>query len=488
MAVSKAYLIKNRINRKGLAPIAVRYSYNGKSSAFSTGLSIDPTKFDDDSGLVKSAFAEAKDLNPKIRRMIFELDELSTTLSNPTYQRLKDAYALQQQTQKEAELIEADQNRKKKFKAIVTDLVDSFEAEDTEDEIIKAQQHLEKLLAKKSALQKKGYKVKTFEVYEFKRLLDAYPNSKLNVKDRTKSQLATWVKIFEEFLDQHYQTVTFESFDQQLYNDYTTFLVNNKEKGGKDYFNNTAGKHIKNLKAFLTWAKIHHNKKVNPHYEKYKVLKEEKEIVYLTEEELNLLWDFQDNSEKVSKDQIKHIHLCVFQNLTGLRYSDVKRSHWKIDLVEGEEVLTGKTKKTKGQYQIPLMLDPRIKKILEMYNYRLDLVSEQKHNDNIKNICKALFHHHQINQTQIRFIRYKLAEEVFVDKYKWELLTSHSARRGFATRLHHEGVGERNILLIMGSKSSEVLRKYIRNDATDMLRAVKLKRRNNKLGDLLRVA
>jgi integrase len=488
MAVSKAYLIKNRINKKGLAPIAVRYSYDGKSSAFSTGLSIEPSKFDDDAGLVKSAFAESKDLNPKIRRMIFELDELSTTLPNPTYQRLKEAYALQQQTQKEAELIENEQQKLKRRGAVAADLYNSFDAEDTENEIIKAQQHLEELLAKKAAHQKKGYKVNTFEVYEFKRLLSAYPTSKLNVTKRTKSQLETWVKIFEEFHEQHYHTITFESFDQQLYNDYATFLVSDKDTGGKDYFNNTAGKHIKNLKAFLSWSKIHHNKIVNPHYEKYQVLKEDKEIVYLTEQELNLLWEFQYNAEKVSKDQIKHIHLCVFQNLTGLRYSDLKRSLWKIEVVDGEEVLTGKTKKTKGQYQIPLLLDPRIKQILEIYNYRLDLVSEQKHNDNIKSICKSLFDHHKINKAPIRLIRYKLAEEIFDDKFKWELLTSHSARRGFATRLHHEGVGERNILLIMGSKSNEVLKKYIRNNAADMLRAVKMKRRNGKLDDVLRVA
>ena len=134
--------------------------------------------------------------------------------------------------------------------------------------------------------------------------------------------------------------------------------------------------------------------------------------------------------------------------------------------------MKGKTKKNNGDYNVPLILDSRISEILEKYNYNMNLVSEQKYNQNIKEICKALFEHHEINQKQIPIRRMKLREEFFERKFKWELLASHSNRRGFCSRMFHKGFSERDILLMLGSKSNEVLKKYIRNNTEDLMKKV----------------
>ena len=163
--------------------------------------------------------------------------------------------------------------------------------------------------------------------------------------------------------------------------------------------------------------------------------------------------------------------MCVFQNLTGLRYSDVFKSNWKI---EGG-VLCGKTKKTKGNYLVPIELDGRITEILEKYNYNLGIVSAQKYNDNIKLILEALYKENNIHQEPIKITKYKLAEEFVSYHLKHDLMASHSNRRGFCTRMWQVGYSERDILQMLGSKTNTELRKYVANTTEDILRKVREK-------------
>ena len=223
------------------------------------------------------------------------------------------------------------------------------------------------------------------------------------------------------------------------------------------------------LDQLLMWLEDEKGIVVNKGYKKYKAPKETKEVIFLTSEELELVWDYR----KVAKPAYhKYIDLCMFGNLTGLRYSDIKRSYWKVE----NGILQGLTKKTGGNFNIPLLLDSRIEELLKKYDYNLNLVSEVKYNKYIKLICKEVFDLHHINQIKIPIKTERLKKEDITYHFKHELISSHSSRRGFCTRMYqNHGYSERDILLMLGSKSSEILRKYIRNSTEDLMQKVRSK-------------
>ena len=132
------------------------------------------------------------------------------------------------------------------------------------------------------------------------------------------------------------------------------------------------------------------------------------------------------------------VDVMVFQSLCGFRYSDVRASKWNVI----NEVLIGypkkQNKKQEGKnvkpYQIPFLLDARIKEILERYNYNMDLIVDQDYNRDMKKLLQKFFEHYQINQTDITYYKYRFQEEHKFTKPKYKLFASHSCRRGFINR------------------------------------------------------
>jgi len=57
------WLKSGRINKKGVAPLMLRISYNQQRKEFSTGVSIDPTKWDKSRYRVKTKTQEANQIN-----------------------------------------------------------------------------------------------------------------------------------------------------------------------------------------------------------------------------------------------------------------------------------------------------------------------------------------------------------------------------------------------------------------------------------------
>lgn len=105
--------------------------------------------------------------------------------------------------------------------------------------------------------------------------------------------------------------------------------------------------------------------------------------------------------------------------------------------------------------------------ILEKYDYELPkLPSNQKFNDYIKEVAKLA----------------KINEPIYSDKQKgdfsfkktvpkWELVTSHTARRSFATNAFIAGVPTISIMKITGHKTESSFMKYIKiSDKENALR------------------
>lgn len=243
--------------------------------------------------------------------------------------------------------------------------------------------------------------------------------------------------------------IDFKDINLNFYNSFTAFLQN-PEKDEKLAVN-TIGKKIQTLKIFLNAAK---DEGLN-NYEvyrsnKFKTLTEEAETIALTEKELNSLYDT-DLTGKPGLDRVRDLFLVGCW--TGCRFSDISQ-------ITPENISEGmihmKQKKTGTKVVIPL--HPVVTAILNKYNGRLpETISNQKFNLAIKDIAEEA----KINEIVHKAIT-KGGTKVSKAYKKYELVTTHTARRSFSTNLYKSDFPTLSIMAITGHKTEEAFLKYIK--------------------------
>ena len=111
---------------------------------------------------------------------------------------------------------------------------------------------------------------------------------------------------------------------------------------------------------------------------------------------------------------------------------------------------------------------PFVKTLLDKYNGKLPTIyCNQTINSELKQIGKLAGLNAQI--VKVRTFGIERREEVFE---KWQLLSSHCARRSFATNLFKQGFPAISIMKITGHKSEKTFMKYIKvteSETADML-------------------
>lgn len=112
--------------------------------------------------------------------------------------------------------------------------------------------------------------------------------------------------------------------------------------------------------------------------------------------------------------------------------------------------------KTGGHVAIPL--HPVFLKIWEKYDGQLpNNISNQKFNDYIKEVCQIA----EINATVFKSITRGGRKET-TSYEKWQIVSSHTARRSFATNLYLSGFPAISIMKITGHKTESAFLKYIK--------------------------
>lgn len=255
--------------------------------------------------------------------------------------------------------------------------------------------------------------------------------------------LLTHLKDFEKA--KHYQ-ITFEKIDLEFYERFTAYLIKDLQ-----HSNNTIGKYISSLKTFLNWA-TEKNYNTKNDFRKFKVYNEKSDIIALSEAELMKIYtyDFSDN-----KTLAKVRDVFCFQCFTGQRFSDIE--NLKRDDIKNDTWYLH-TYKTKDIIEIPL--SPLAKEILNRYKADekpLPIISQQKTNDFIKDVCKTV----EINDP-ITLVKYSGAKRIDKTQPKYEFITTHTARRTFVTLSLEKGMRPETIMEITGHTSYKTFRKYIK--------------------------
>ena len=225
----------------------------------------------------------------------------------------------------------------------------------------------------------------------------------------------------------------------------------------KNFSPNSAQKSLAHVKKVLreSYEDKLHNNDIFTH-KKFNIKKVETESVYLSLDELAQIYryKFTDHLEGIRD-------LFVLACFTGQRVSDWSKLN-ENNLVEeqGQLLFNFLSQKTKSHISIPL--HPVTKWILEKYNYNPPTYADQYINRSIKEICKLSGIDNIITRTE-----YQHGKPILKKYKKYELITSHTARRSFATNMYLSGVDLDQIKHITGHTKTSTLEIYIKASSLD---------------------
>ena len=216
-----------------------------------------------------------------------------------------------------------------------------------------------------------------------------------------------------------------------------------------NYTDNTTGRLVKHLKVIMQaalTAGLHNNKSFRESY--FKTLSSKSDNIALSFEEVEKLEKI-DLSGNLGFDKARDIFLIGCY--TALRFSDLKRL--KSEYIQDKFIVIP-TQKTKKKVTIPI--NSKLVAILRKYTLQAPLIPEQKVNQYIKIIAEKAgiegFEH--IVET-----RGGISTENLYKRF--ELITTHTARRTAATNMYLSGLKPKLIMSITGHKSESSFMKYI---------------------------
>ena len=241
--------------------------------------------------------------------------------------------------------------------------------------------------------------------------------------------------------------IDFEDINLDFYASFVSYLTN-----GLQFATNTVGNQIKILKLFMNEATERGlNTNLDFKKRKFKKITENPDKIYLTIDELKKLYEL-DLTENKRLERMRDLFLVGCY--TGLRFSDFIQVR-KENIIDRNKIKI-RTQKTGETVVIPL--HPYVKEIFEKYDGDLPKpISNQKMNDFLKEIgaLAELDTPVEIAITKAG----KLQKDIFK---KQDLISTHVARRSFATNLYLAEVPSITIMKITGHKTEKSFLRYIR--------------------------
>jgi len=333
--------------------------------------------------------------------------------------------------------------RLNRFKERITMIISEIKVNEPEATFEQISQALNKELNVKKLSQLNESQVKS----------EAFKQAKINFLKyqeihNSKSAIQKYKSFFrtlEEFEQGENTEITFDSFTLDLDDKLTGFLIRKKK-----YSDNTIFKFYGFLKAFLNWA-YSRELTTNQKYNLYKKKGVEKDVIFLTKEELQIFMEF--NFSEKYLERVRDV-FC-FACLTGQRYSDI--ASIRRESISGN-VWKVFTQKTRDYLHIPLNSEALA--ILRKYQANvkpLPVISNQKMNVYLKEALKIA----GINQP-VKVVRIAGNQRKEEFKKKYEVIGTHTARRTFITLSIEAGIPPEAIMKITGHSDYAMMKKYLK--------------------------
>lgn len=293
--------------------------------------------------------------------------------------------------------------------------------------------------------------------------IDNAPNRIIKGKNRpvskgTITKYNTTLNKLKEYEARFKTKIKHRDLDLEFYERFVNFLSQEQKINL-----GTIGNYIGTIKTIARDAKLK-DLPVHKHIEhpNFFVPKVTAKDIYLNDDEINII--FNHDFKGVERHENTR-DLFIIGLRTGLRVSDFLRL--KETNIDGDYIKIT-TKKTDHFVTIPL--HPQVKAIIRKRGGLPRLISDQKFNKYIKEICQEVKFTQLVEGSKINEKTKRKEEGIYP---KWELVSSHICRRSFATNLY----GKLDNLTIMGittHQSETQFLKYIK--ITDTEKAEKLKK------------
>ena len=279
--------------------------------------------------------------------------------------------------------------------------------------------------------------------------------SKNTKKANTISEYGYTLRDLKAFEKYFRRRIDWATLDMKFYDAYMDYQYN--VKGNSQ---NLFGKRIKTIKTFLNDA---YERGINKHlmYKGFKVLQLETDAIYLNEEELNKIYKL-DLKKNKRLERVRD--LFIVECNTGLRYQDLMTITKENVLKDSIRIKVSKTGQTLNTLLLPIT-----EKILKKYKYNLPKISNVNYNLYIKEIGELA----EINET-ITKDTYKSGKAISFKRKKYQLITTHTARRSFATNMYKRGYSPVLIMSITGHKKESTFLKYIRITNEESVKMISL--------------
>lgn len=394
--MAKVNFYLNKSGNKNEKAIYLFISYNGEREKVSTRESIKPSEWN---GEQQRAKRHTKTRHPEYPDLNDFLDNLKSNTKNE-YRRFK-----------------AD-NRREPTAIEIKGLIKSFWTGESKS------------------------KKKPLQYYRdlIQQRLDSEDYSTNSIKAYTSA-----VNLFQEFSN---DKLEFPDINLSLFKNFKVFLRK------KEYRNNYIHKTISTIKTFTNEAaKENHCKKLDISLSNdLKINKEKVSSIYLTEEELEMLYHL-ELGQRLGKARDAFI-ICAY---TGLRYVDMRKlnkiDHFKIK--NGRSFIYMTTQKTQEKVVIPV--HSYVKKLIEDYGGATPKISNAKLNEYLKEIGE------KAELTKNVAIERQVGKKIKVEIFrKCDLIATHTGRRSFCTNAYLSDLKVHAIMKMSGHKSEREFFNYIK--------------------------
>jgi integrase len=249
-----------------------------------------------------------------------------------------------------------------------------------------------------------------------------------------------------EYSKKKIKKLTFDDIDMDFFYGFVEFGTANGLKPS------TLSKRIIQLKTILREATERGLNNKNTYLsKKFNVKGEPFKTIYLNDSELMELFKL-DLSENKRLDKVRDLFLVGCY--TGLRFSDLSVLTEKNIIDDFIEIETQKTREA-----VAIPLHPIVRHVLKKYNGGLPrAVSNQKMNEYLKEIGQMI---ENLNEVFSRTMT-KGGKEITINSKRYLQVSTHTARRSFASNLFVKGVPSQTIMKITGHKTEKSFMQYIK--------------------------
>lgn len=304
-------------------------------------------------------------------------------------------------------------------------------------------------------------KTPQYDKKSFLEVLDEFiEERKHSLRKNTNKKYKAFRSIITDFLTKrkiNSNTFTCDSVNDDFQRKFMDYFVSDRK-----LLNNSIGKYFIVLRTVMTWAKRKKYHSTDA-YLQFPVYREKVDVIYLTLSEIELI----RNVDLSATPGLSRCRDCfIFQLICGQRYSDLENLRAGDFIFNLDGTVDLRIHQLKGGRTVATVIPVadvgieilRRYKVNEMESdaFALPVISNQKYNEAIKEICKKAL----INDL-VKIVSYRGTERVEEVFKKYELISSHTARKSLISLAAQSGISVDVISSVTGNSPAVMRNHYL---------------------------